>query len=141
MAEIQSLFIDLLSNPKSKQLSRESCCLGLAACRGLTKAQATSDQTGGNFSTDELNHRLLRAFGHTTNFGGSAYQETPEQAAVRRTAERNESGATETEGSNVMEPFGGESEVGGASGLGESALNSYKEMASGECCQASTKLR
>lgn len=131
MAEIQGLFIALLSNPKSKQICRESCCLGLSACRGLTKDQATDAQSSNNLSTDELNHRLLRAFG-TTNHGGSAYQETPEQAAARRTAERSESGATETGGANVMEQFGGEPEVGGQAGLGESALNSYKEMASGE---------
>ena len=131
MVEIQSLFIALLSNPKSKQMSRESCCLGLSACRGLTKDQATDDQSNNTMSTDELNHRLLRAFG-TTNHGGSAYQETPEQAAARRSAERSESGAPEIGGANVMEQFGGEPEVGGQAGLGESALNSYKEMAAGK---------
>ena len=120
MQEVQSLFISLLSDPKSRHLSRESCCLGLSACRGLTKAGA-----GDNFSTEELNHRLCSAFGQTTNHGQSAYQETPEQAAQRRAAERGSSGAT------IMEPFGEENfaEVGGASGVSESALNSYKEMA------------
>lgn len=128
MAEVQAVFIALLSDPKSKHLSRESCCLGLAACRGLTAKEIGTDAaTGGDkgdFSTEQLNHRLVRAFGQTTNFGGSAYQETAQQAAQRRAAEQAENG-----GSTVMEQFGQESEVGGVSGLGESALNSYKEMA------------
>lgn len=128
MAEVQTVFIALLSDPKSKHLSRESCCLGLAACRGLTTKEtglvAVAGGSNGDFSTEQLNHRLLRAFGQTTNFGGSAYQETAQQAAQRRAAEQAENG-----GSTVMEQFGEESEVGGVSGLGESSLNSYKEMA------------
>lgn len=115
------MFISLLSDPKSKHLSRESCCLGLAACRGLTTKEG-----GDNLSAEQLNHRLLRAFGQTTNFGGSAYQETREQAAQRRATERSENETT------VMEQFGEESQVGGASGVSESALNSYKEMAAGK---------
>jgi proteasome component ECM29 len=131
MAEVQNLFIKLLSDPKSKHLSREACCLGLAACRGLTKtAVAEQNVTAAmpSFGTEELNHRLLRAFGQTNNFGGSAYQETVQQAADRRAAE---TGGTE-QARTGMEQFGEESEVGGASGLGEAALNSYKEMASGK---------
>ena len=132
MSEILALFIALLSNPKCKQLSREACCLGLAACRGITKNGISTvvSQSGESFCADELNHRLLRAFGHTTNFGGSAYQETHEQAAARRAGEQNEFRGSET---GIMEPFGGESEIGGQAGLGESALNSYKEMAAGKC--------
>jgi proteasome component ECM29 len=129
MAEVQNLFIKLLSDPKSKHLSREACCLGLAACRGLTKTAAAEHATEGmpSFGSEELNHRLLRAFGQTTNFGGSAYQETAQQASERRAAERDGTEQART----GMEQFGEESEVGGASGLGEAALNSYKEMASG----------
>jgi proteasome component ECM29 len=130
MAEVQNLFIKLLSDPKSKHLSREACCLGLAACRGLTKpavAEQHVSDCNPNIGTEDLNLRLLRAFGQTTHFGGSAYQETPQQAAERRGAERSGSEQART----GMEQFGEESEVGGASGLGEAALNSYKEMASG----------
>jgi proteasome component ECM29 len=131
MAEVQDVFIKLLSDPKSKHLSREACCLGLVACRGLTKiAFAEQNVSTGkpSFGTEELNHRLLRAFGQTTNFGGSAYQETVQQAAERRAAEMEGAEQART----GMELFGEESEVGGASGLGEAALNSYKEMASGK---------
>jgi proteasome component ECM29 len=136
MAEVQQVFISLLSDPKSKHLSRECCCLGLAACRGLSTNATSSEESAGHRSgsgtsctTEELNHRLLRAFGQTTNYGGSAYQETREQAAERRERERSEPSR-----STVMDQFGEEnvSEVGGASGLGESALTSYKEMAAGK---------
>jgi proteasome component ECM29 len=123
---VQQVFILLLSDPKTKHLSRESCCLGLAACRGIAgvgEAQTTM--------SDELNHRLLRAFGQTTNFGGSAMMETQAQAAHRRAAERAaESGTNPENGSNnLMEAFGVESEVGGVSGLSEAALGAYREMA------------
>ena len=131
LTEVQGLFIALLSDSKSKHLSRESCSLGLAACRGLTTSSSQEGRDGGdgdNCSTEELNHRLLRAFGQTTNYGGSAYQETREQAAQRRAAERSES-----ENAAVMEQFGDENQVGGASGISESALSSYKEMAAGTC--------
>lgn len=102
--------------------------MGLAGCRGLTKAipepnGEVSGDIGHNFSTEELNHKLLRAFGQTTHFGSSAYQETPAQAAQRRAAQREQTGAS------VMEPFGEENEVGGASGLSEAGLSSYREMA------------
>ncbi|CAB9497586.1 associated protein ECM29 homolog [Seminavis robusta] len=123
LGEIQLVFIRLLSDPKSKHLSRESCCLGLAACRGLTKSVNVEGVR--DMGTEELNSRLLRAFGQTSNYGGSAYQETAQQAAQRRAAESGESGQVNT----GMEQFGEGSEVGGASGLGEAALNSYKEMA------------
>ena len=121
MASVQQVFIQLLADPKIKQLSRESCCLGLAACRGIAgvgQSQATS--------SDELNYRLLRAFGQTTNFGGSAYMETPAQAAQRRA---NETGTNAEIGSVLMEQFGIESEFGGASGMSEAALGAYREMA------------
>ena len=127
LAEVQALFIALLSDPKCKQISRESCCLGVAACRGLTGIGSGGEYDGG-CDTEELNNRLLRAFGQTTSYGGSAYQETTEQAAQRRATDRGEAGFA------LMDPFGEESEVGGASGLGESALTSYKEMAAGKCC-------
>lgn len=125
------MFISLLSDPKSKHLSRESCCLGLAACRGLTNAgsdgEGPSRGSGDSCRTEHLNQRLLRAFGQTANYGGSAYQESREQAAQRRATEQD----SDTPMSAVMEQFGEESEIGGANGLGESALTSYKEMAAG----------
>ena len=123
LEEVQSAFISLLSYPKSSQFSRESCCLGLAACRGLLKGDPES---GAEQASDELNHRLLRAFGQTTNFGRSAMMETNAQATVRREREgRAESGAGDA---NAVEAP--ESEVGGASGMGEAALGAYREMAS-----------
>jgi len=74
-------------------------------------------------SSDELNHRLLRAFGQTTNFGGSSLMESQAQAAARRNADSqraaDEIGSTDTP----------DSEVGGASGIGEAALGAYREMA------------
>ena len=60
--------------------------------------------------------------------GSSAYQETREQAAQRRAAERGENG---NPASLAAEPFGEDVEIGGASGMGESALSAYKEMAAG----------
>ncbi|KAL7580750.1 hypothetical protein ACA910_001033 [Epithemia clementina (nom. ined.)] len=123
LPKLQSAFVSLLADPKIKHFSRESCCLGLAACRGL----AVFDTEGSNASEssiDSLNQRLLRAFGQTANYGGSAYQETAEQAAQRRAAERES-----LRERNVLEPFGIESEVGGAAGMGEAALGAYREMA------------
>jgi len=123
LEEVQSAFIALLSYPKSSQFSRESCCLGLAACRGLLKYEheLSTDQ-----ASDELNHRLLRAFGQTTNFGRSLMMETPAQAAARR--EREGRGGRGT--GELADPALPESEVGGASGMGEAALGAYREMAS-----------
>lgn len=129
---MQDVFISLLSHPKTKHLSRESCSLGLAACRGLTSDGASNHEelsdagSGTKCSVEELNHRLLRAFGQTTKYGGSAYQETREQAELRRASNPSETGSQ-----SVMERFGEENQIGGASGIAESALNSYKEMAAG----------
>ena len=123
LEEIQSAFISLLSYPKSSQFSRESCCLGLAACRGLLKS---GHESGAEQASDELNHRLLRAFGQTTNFGRSAMMETNAQAAARR--EQEGRGGSSAGGASVAEAP--ESEVGGASGMGEAALGAYREMAS-----------
>jgi proteasome component ECM29 len=125
--EVQQVFIRLLSDPKSKHLSRESCCLGLAACQGLTQASSTERNLASGQTNDELNQRLLRAFGQTTNYQGSAMMETTAQAAERRATERE---APSGSGSTLMETFGAESEVGGASGMGEAALGAYREMAS-----------
>ena len=94
-------------------MSRESCCLGLAACDKLVVAS----------ESDELKGRLLRSFGSTTNHGGSAMQETAEQAARRRRAE----GANGT--SNAETTTAG-IDVGGAGGVSEAALGAYREMAS-----------
>lgn len=117
---IQQTFLVVLADPKSKQFARESCCLGLAACRSISNV-AGSASVG-----DDLNRRLLRAFGQTTNFGGSAYMESHAQAAERRAAERSETSQNPT---FSMEPFGDEGEVGGVSGMGEAALGAYREMA------------
>eukprot|EP00536_Pseudo-nitzschia_multiseries_P015198 jgi/Psemu1/320813/estExt_fgenesh1_pm.C_8350006 len=111
--EIQDCFLFLLVDAKSNQISRESCCLGLAACNKLVVAS----------QSDELKGRLLRSFGTTTNHGGSAMQETAEQAAQRRRAEgASDNGNSETVGSGV--------DVGGAGGVSEAALGAYREMAS-----------
>lgn len=116
--EIQSSFISLLGDPKSKHLCRESCCLGLAACRSLAKLSN---------SDDEINHKLLRAFGQTTNFGGSAMQETRQQATERRETEGMSNG--EENPGWAAEAMGIQTEVGGASGMTEAALGAYREMA------------
>ncbi len=70
-----------------------------------------------------MNTRLLRAFGQTTVHGGSAMQETPEQAADRRQAE----GRTDFDISS--DAIMADAEVGGASGIGEASLGAYREMA------------
>ena len=110
--EIQDCFLFLLVDSKSSQLSRESCCLGLAACNKIVV----------NSEVDELQGRLLRSFGSTTNHGGSAIQETAEQAAQRRRADgaNDTSAPTDTPGTDV----------GGAAGVSEAALGAYREMAS-----------
>lgn len=120
--EIQGTFISLLSDSKSKHLSRESCCLGLAACRGLVQSGSGPDE----HTPEDLNNRLLRAFGQTTSFAGSALAETPAQAAQRRLEEAAVNGGS-TEGAGEPEFV---AEVGGASGIGEAALGAYREMAS-----------
>ena len=128
LGEVQNAFVALLADPKSKHLSRESCCLGLAACRSLADISGVDEKSTN--SSNDLNEKLLRAFGQTTNYGGSAMMETREQAAERRLAQGvNREGNTEGNTDTVMEPLGTEAEVGGASGLGEAALGAYREMA------------
>ena len=125
LPKIQSAFVSLLADPKIKHFSRESCCLGLAASRGLAVFNAHMDGAPNrDNSVDSMNERLLRAFGQTANYGGSAYQETNQQAAERRAEQRASQSAN-----NILEPFGMESEVGGAAGMGEAALGAYREMA------------
>jgi proteasome component ECM29 len=126
LSEIQSIFLGLLSDPKSKHLARESCCLGLAACHGIVKALNHTSTAGETAKV--LNHKLLRAFGQTTNYGGSLYQESSAQAAQRRATERSESNNTDPT-PDVMEALGAETEVGGAANMGEAALGAYREMA------------
>ena len=123
LGNIQQAFVSLLADPKSKQLSRESCCLGLAACHGLAEARGKSQEST---LSQDLNDRLLRAFGQTSNYGGSAMQETASQNAER--LRRNQLTGIDTAAS-INESFGVETEVGGAAGLGEAALGAYREMA------------
>ena len=113
--EIQDCFLFLLVDSKSNQLSRESCCLGLASCNKIVVAS----------ESEELQGRLLRSFGSTTNHGGSAMQETAEQAAQRRRAE----GANGGNDNSTPEATPG-IDVGGAGGVSEAALGAYREMAS-----------
>lgn len=61
--KVQALFIQLLVDPKTKHLSRESCCLGLAACRGLAKASDNSRSSETGDAVSDMNLRVLRAFG------------------------------------------------------------------------------
>jgi proteasome component ECM29 len=116
------VFLTVLADPKGKQFSRESSCLGLTACRGLVASMDSSDSSSS--LVDDLNHRLLRAFGQTTNYGGSAMMETEAQAAARRRATEGLQDAGE------IFPDAVQMEVGGASGIGEAALGAYREMAS-----------
>ena len=62
LERIQETFIQLLRDPKSKQLARECCCRGLAACRGLSLAQVQVNETSDTIS-ETLNDSLLKAFG------------------------------------------------------------------------------
>ena len=110
--EIQDCFLFLLTDSKSNQLSRESCCLGLAACNKIVVAS----------QSEELKGRLLRSFGSTTNHGSSAMQETAGQAAQRRRAD----GASDTNTTEITPGI----DVGGAGGVSEAALGAYREMAS-----------
>ena len=135
LPDLQAAFITLLAFPKNKQLGRESCVLGLAACHGLATGMNSSDSSdalGGN-QASALNERLLNAFGTTTNYGGSAYQES---AAENRERLRRENRDGDAGGAgaaaSLMEDFGMEpvADVGGAAGMSEAALGSYREMAS-----------
>jgi proteasome component ECM29 len=128
LEEVQGAFIALLADPKSKQLSRESCCLGLAACRGLTECKWVESLMLHGRSSASFDQRLLTAFGQTSNHGVSAMIETQAQAADRRAREREEANGRTAE--HLMEQFGVENEVGGTAGMGEASLSAYREMAS-----------
>eukprot|EP00978_Attheya_sp_CCMP212_P004710 scaffold10348_cov54-Attheya_sp.AAC.3 len=139
LEKLQVAFVKLLADPKSKQLSRESCCLGLAACRGISVAAGSTGNIDEETSrSGALNERLLKAFGETTNYGGSAMIETRAQETARRAREQQDSAdssgaASSGAAASLMEDYGMEAastEVGGTSGLGEAALGAYREMAS-----------
>ena len=120
----QVYFIKLLADPKSKQLSRESCCKGLAACRGLAAVMDSSSMKVDGESLSQivsLNEELLKAFGQTTNYGGSMMQETGAQASQRR---------SDSENGNNETNAGQETQVGGAAGMSEATLGAYAQMAS-----------
>uniref|UniRef100_A0A7S4MII8 Non-specific serine/threonine protein kinase n=1 Tax=Odontella aurita TaxID=265563 RepID=A0A7S4MII8_9STRA len=120
----QSAFLSFLVDPKIKQLGRESAVLGLCACRGLLLASRSNDEGDVDCRARSFNERLLRYFGETTNFARSAMMETRQQNAERLNSEGRDSSRS------VMDDFGEGAEVGGASGVGEAALGSYREMAS-----------
>lgn len=131
LLQFQTAFLDLLADPKSKQLARESCCLGLAACRGLSLATTAATTTERDDGTKEekrmyfLNERLLKAFGQTTNYGGSALMESNIQNAMRMDENRRE----EVRSSIRSEDDSFEidtTEVGGTAGMGEAALGAYR---------------
>ncbi len=119
---VQEAFIVLLTDPKATHLSREACCLGLAAVRGI--AGAFGMETEG--ASADLTKRVLRAFGQTKFFCGSAFMETAAQAAERRATERGIESLARNETETTI---GDENEVGGSSGIGEAALAAYREMA------------
>eukprot|EP00551_Chaetoceros_affinis_P007513 CAMPEP_0203684740 /NCGR_PEP_ID=MMETSP0090-20130426/48190_1 /ASSEMBLY_ACC=CAM_ASM_001088 /TAXON_ID=426623 /ORGANISM="Chaetoceros affinis, Strain CCMP159" /LENGTH=1703 /DNA_ID=CAMNT_0050553919 /DNA_START=614 /DNA_END=5725 /DNA_ORIENTATION=+ len=126
LVDIQMAFLSLLADPKSKQLARESCCIGLSACHGFSLATSLTSDTNHRDETKILNERLLKAFGQTTKHGGSAFMESRHQHAQRMRENGNEDQASAV---SMMEDFGMESEVGGTAGLGEAALGAYREMA------------
>jgi proteasome component ECM29 len=115
MIEIQETFINLLADPKSTQFSRESCCIGLSACRSILAQHQDNVLT-----EDAMTARLLKAFGQTSNFGVSAYMETGDQAAERR-------GETATVGEGQRDREAG---VGSVAGMNEASLRAYREAAS-----------
>lgn len=133
LSEIQAAFLSVLADPKCKQLARESCCLGLAACQGIansvSKDESSPSSKCGTSLKDSLNDQLLRAFGQTTNRGQSAMIESREQNESRLREERRENSAQDVP-SNVIEGFDNDViEVGGAGGLSEAELGAYREMA------------
>ena len=126
----QTNFVKALADPKSKQLSRECACRGLAACYGFSKVF----DCGKSESSVEMNEQLLRAFGQTTNHGGSAFMETREQEMERRMA--NEAAAANSSGgrgglasTSHAEGYGNSASEGGQAGVSEAALGAYREMA------------
>ncbi|KAL3920061.1 MAG: hypothetical protein SGILL_003448 [Bacillariaceae sp.] len=116
--EVQDCFLFLLVDGKSSQLSRESCCLGLVA---LNKLVGKTD--------DSLKSRLLRSVGQTTNYGGSAMQETAQQADRRRAQEQVNAQGGNGANNDAME-VSPSVDVGGAAGVSEASLGAYVEMAS-----------
>ena len=126
LEQIQGIFIKLLADPKSKHIARESCCLGLVACRGVVLSSRGPE---GAISSETMNSHLLAAFGETTRYQGSAYQETVAQAAARR-ANEGAASASGQEVENILENAAPEFEIGGAAGMTEAALGAYREMAS-----------
>ena len=70
-----------------------------------------------------LNERLLKVFGQTTNYGGSALMESSAQNAIRM--EENWSGEARSS-IRTMENNTDETEVGGTAGMGEAALGAYR---------------
>ena len=123
LEEIQKAFLLLLADPKSKQISRESCQLGLAACYGLSclSLRQRGDLATSSDASNALNDSLLRAFGQTSNHGGSALMES-------RTQHEERLGSAAA--NSLMETAGNEAEVGGAAGMSEAALGAFREMAS-----------
>ena len=132
LPEVQNAFITLLADPRCKHLSRESCCLGLAACQGLAEVitkRSGQIEVAQVTLKDSMNENLLKAFGQTTSYGGSAMMESRAQNAERVRQESREREATEG-AESIVESFEIETpEVGGAAGLGEAALGAYREMA------------
>ncbi len=122
LTEIQTAFLKLLADPKSKQIGRESCQLGLAACYAISIVASTKDgnDTKTSVNSDVLNEGLLRAFGQTSNYGGSALMENRAQHQER----------IGSAGAAMMEQFGTETDIGGAAGISEAALGAFREMAS-----------
>lgn len=125
LVELQRAFLSLLANTKSKQLTRESCCIGLAACHGFSIISSKHLSTTASEDAVQLNDSLLRAFGETTNHGGSALMESRNQNNQRMRENGDNQGAV----ASMTENFGIETEVGGTVGMGEAALGAYREMA------------
>jgi len=118
---IQKALLLLLADPKSKQISRESCQLGLAACYGLSCLSLRQrGESATKSDSNSLNDSLLRAFGQTSNYGGSAMMESRTQHEERVGPAAN----------SLMETADNEAEVGGAVGMSEAALGAFREMAS-----------
>lgn len=75
---------------------------------------------------NRLTDRLLKAFGQSTNHGGSALMESRSQHEQRIRENNAQGQGTPTA---MMEEFGMEQDVGGAAGISEAALGAYREMA------------
>ena len=112
----------------------ESCCLGLAACRGLSLAATATttmrdasplNESGGaeEETVHFLNERLLKVFGQTTNHGGSALMESSAQNAMRMDENRRDEVRSSI---SMVDNNFEETEVGGTAGMGEAALGAYR---------------